>query len=394
MISNEPENIHTHPAAPIKRLPPARRRLFILLSICLCAGFCLLISELALRIFQGAPDLPLPGGSLRNDPHTGTAMVSNYTGLFRTAGRTTRFTTNRQGLRDVERDYQKDIQTCRILMLGDSYAQGHGVEYEEMFPTILERTLPALEGFDKIEIIKAAVGGWGPVNELAYLASEGRHYQPDMVIVTFFVGNDYWDAENPDQFVAYRGIRISRDQMEAMDLSREIRIALRKHCFLYGTIVNLYKGLRMSRREKAEESLGIINLCLPAALPPPTEAVRHSFQGFKDWCTSNTTPLLTVILPHRTQIEIASTRALCKEFNINFTELDLMKPNMPLLSILEDLGIAYIDLTRPLQEWGANQESISLGVDSHYNAATHAFVGQYLAKEIGARRADAIPPAD
>ena len=173
-------------AANTSRLTRRKKIVFIFIAIVGGSILLLLIGELCLRLIWTAPPLPLPVHSLKNDPHTVTALVPNYEGYFNSGGRQTRFKTNSMGQRDREHTLQKAANTFRILVLGDSYVQGHGVEYEDMFATRLESHLAERYDSKKIEVIKAGVGGWGPVNELNYLKHYGIEYNPDLVIVCFF----------------------------------------------------------------------------------------------------------------------------------------------------------------------------------------------------------------
>ena len=67
-----------------------------------------------------------------------------------------------------------------ILVLGDSYTFGSGVEFEETYTAVLERRLKA-EG-NAINIINTAVPAWGTTQKLLFLQNEGNKYAPDFII--------------------------------------------------------------------------------------------------------------------------------------------------------------------------------------------------------------------
>ena len=91
---------------------------------------------------------------------------------------------NPHSLRDVEHSWEKPKNTYRILIVGDSYTEGQGVELEEIYGRILENKLNE-QSHQKVEVILAGIAGWSPLPEYIYLVRYGIKYQPDLVIITF-----------------------------------------------------------------------------------------------------------------------------------------------------------------------------------------------------------------
>jgi hypothetical protein len=96
-----------------------------------------------------------------------------------------------RGLRGNSLGYPgKDFQpgklpgTKRIAALGDSFAVGPAVPYAENYLFLLETALPG------VEIYNFGVSGTGPREYYAILRDDVRHYKPDLVLVSIFVGND------------------------------------------------------------------------------------------------------------------------------------------------------------------------------------------------------------
>lgn len=100
---------------------------------------------------------------------------------------------NSKGLRDREFAYAKPASTRRILVLGDSFTCGYGVEAEQTFSKELERLLNARPGGPHWEVLNAGVGSTGPTHHLAWYVDEGQRYDPDIVLLAFFPGNDFTD---------------------------------------------------------------------------------------------------------------------------------------------------------------------------------------------------------
>jgi len=87
-----------------------------------------------------------------------------------------------QGLRDDEVTVPKPKGTFRILVLGDSVTYGVDVLKSQAFPDRLEGFLRD-QFSESVEVINAGVSGYTAYNELQYYLTQGRKFEPDLVIV-------------------------------------------------------------------------------------------------------------------------------------------------------------------------------------------------------------------
>ncbi|HNW58985.1 MAG TPA: SGNH/GDSL hydrolase family protein [bacterium] len=99
---------------------------------------------------------------------------------------------NSQGLRDDEYPLPRSAKR-RMLILGDSFGWGFGVEYNERFSEILEKKHP------NWEIINTSVCGYGTDQQLLYLRRNGLNFKPDVVLL-LFCHNDFEDNSTPAQY--------------------------------------------------------------------------------------------------------------------------------------------------------------------------------------------------
>jgi lysophospholipase L1-like esterase len=90
-------------------------------------------------------------------------------------------TVNALGMRGPERGPSKRPGAATILLLGDSFAFGWGVEQEETFGARLERLLTEQVG--PVEVWSAAVPGWTTDQEYLYLRTRGLAVTPDLVLL-------------------------------------------------------------------------------------------------------------------------------------------------------------------------------------------------------------------
>jgi hypothetical protein len=107
-----------------------------------------------------------------------------------------RWTNNALGMRDRERQWQKAPGAFRILVLGDSMVQGHGVALEDSMAWQLEEHLR--RRYPRVEVLNGGIFGYSPLLEYLYLREIIDRVQPDVVIVALFldndVGEDHWYA--------------------------------------------------------------------------------------------------------------------------------------------------------------------------------------------------------
>ncbi len=107
-------------------------------------------------------------------------------------------TTNSKHLRDREYPFEKPVGTKRILVLGDSFAWGYGVSDKDIFTETLENTFKRKKM--PWEVINSGVSGWGNDQQYLYFTSEGVKYDPDIVVVAFYIGNDPTNNTNSIQY--------------------------------------------------------------------------------------------------------------------------------------------------------------------------------------------------
>ena len=167
---------------------PRRRLLRILLGCTVSLTLCLGLLEIALRL------LPQPVPQLRQieslrgfyqlDGEGRLEVAPNWSGTVAVDGRTTTLRTNAIGLRGGEPAAGRP----RILVLGDSFAMGMGVEEQEAIPARLEAQLRT-RGMDAV-VGNAGMWGTSPREWPHTLARFRESFRPDAVVALCYAGND------------------------------------------------------------------------------------------------------------------------------------------------------------------------------------------------------------
>ena len=158
--------------------------LFLIIISTLLALF---LSEIALRVMGLEPLYVSPERDRfwKYDPVLGWAHQPGQEGIFETRQFRTLVRINENGFRDRSHSFARQSEIERILVLGDSFAWGYGVEESERFSQLLEKS-------PDVEVINAGVSGYSTDQELLWYQREGIRYDTDLVILAF-TGNDVGD---------------------------------------------------------------------------------------------------------------------------------------------------------------------------------------------------------
>ncbi|HEU4365563.1 MAG TPA: SGNH/GDSL hydrolase family protein [Candidatus Krumholzibacteria bacterium] len=92
---------------------------------------------------------------------------------------------NSRGFRDVEHTAQKPEGAFRIVLIGDSVAEGRDVEPDSSFGRVLERMLNARDDGRRYEVILLARIGYSTSQEIVLLENEAPRYDPDLVLWSY-----------------------------------------------------------------------------------------------------------------------------------------------------------------------------------------------------------------
>jgi lysophospholipase L1-like esterase len=96
-----------------------------------------------------------------------------------------------QGLHDREFARERSSGTTRILFLGDSFVDALEVPLDKTPAKQLERLF--VDSGRNVEILNGGHYGWGTDRELLFFRLRGVHFDPDLVLLGFTVGNDFSD---------------------------------------------------------------------------------------------------------------------------------------------------------------------------------------------------------
>lgn len=221
--------------------------------------FALLIAEAAVRI-AGA-DRPRATGYAPVDTNRRAARPLNA-----------------RGYRDFPRAIPRPPGVRRVLSLGDSFAWGASVEFEDAYPQRLERALTRRRR-ETWEVVNLAMPGMSTVDHAAQLAAEGEAYGPDVVLLGYVL-NDTQDAGAAE---AQRAAEWAEEQRPAHGVLHRSALFRLVQTRLWATAENRRRvaGYRSMYDENA----------------PGWIAARQALKSMGAWCRQRGVPFVVAIFP-------------------------------------------------------------------------------------------------
>lgn len=266
------------------------------------------------------------------------------------------FRLNSHGFKDVETSANKAAGTVRILALGDSFAFGI-VPYEDNYLTLLEQDLRRAS--PPAEVVNMGIPWTGPREYVEVLVDEGLPLHGDLVLVSFFVGNDFLDVQPSPPVRSYlvallryallsrpAGLPVSgeaRYDDDAPTLGPEQYLAMEKE---------------RARIYRTKEDV------LDAVFPD----VQQHVARMKQICDARGLDLMVVLIPDEMQVDPALQAQVVGSFAGHPSDFDFELPNRRLREDLDRRGVAYLDLLAPFAAAG-RERRLYRPRDSHWNIA-------------------------
>ncbi len=188
-----------------------------------------------------------------------------------------------QGLRDREYGPPSPGE-FRILMLGDSFTFGWGMEVEKGMAKALERRFHDA-GFTNVSVINGGVGSYGPWQERYFLEERCLPLKPNLVLHQLFPGNDIENtlARNCEFPEAYN-VSVQQDFLRWRNeglFPVRLEVWLKDHVMLYRM------GLALSRRGDLISSIlfrtKLFDRRIACALPPAANRPFNLEVGLRNW---------------------------------------------------------------------------------------------------------------
>jgi lysophospholipase L1-like esterase len=270
------------------------------------------------------------------------------------------FGINGQGLRADGDFAPRHPDGRRILLVGDSFVFGIGVELQDTLGEQLERALNTDgAGGPPVEVVAAGVPSYGLDHYAGLIERWVPRLQPDLVLVALFPGNDLLDYElsRHDRKVVIEGMLVKQRQAWSFNLRK------------YSALAHLLLK-RFNPHDRVDRA---------RPLKPTPEDIAHIFRTIQPWvgrivaAPGRDGPPLAIVV-----IESKGMIAAQQAGRLGFT----IPPLADVLAEFREAGCQVLD---PVDAWVAAPpplEQYFFVKDVHYSAAGNRFVAQWLAPRL------------
>lgn len=155
--------------------------------------FCLGLLEGIVRLIE--PRETMRYFFVESDSLLHHKFIPGARGHYKTIEFNTHYAIDSLGLRDYEFPMEKPPNTFRIMMVGDSFTEGDGVEANETFSKVLERRLKQRYSPVNCQVINAGCGSYSPLLEYLYLKTTGLKLAPDLVVLFYDLSDVFDDIQ-------------------------------------------------------------------------------------------------------------------------------------------------------------------------------------------------------
>ena len=365
-----------------KKLPGKQVGVGLLLAL-ISVGIALLFLEIGTR-FLATPYEANTGQIYACHPTLGWTGAPNFRGMLEHPNFRQQLAFNSLGMHDTEHPLTKAADTYRILMLGDSFVQAVQVSEEQSSHQLLENKLNELEDNNsrRFEVLSGGVVNWGTNQQLQYYREQGRQFQPDLVLLALYIGNDLSD-NLPGNVVTVNGFNcyapyfsVCQGSLDPQSLLYAPGLSqLRHNCSTFRRILinGLGRLFQYSRLYQQLEPLIVttnprqqFGRAYPSAfsalyLPTDEDELKQAWLITEALLTqlqqeveADGAHLAVALISPEIVVRLGALSAAEQELflrdNPALAEAEIDRPNRRLAEFLDTRNIPYVDLTVPLTE--------------------------------------------
>ena len=301
--------------------------------------------------------------------------------------------TNEFGFNDRDHAHAKPPGVVRVLVLGDSF--NWAGRRDTNYVGVLRRALAGAPG-DTVEVINAGYPGTHPGEELVALRRFGLQYDPDVVVLGLFVGNDFLEADPWRRVVPIGGVltpidtrhdviltlwgrplvwrshllRWSQAQLDAYRRARQRPFAPPSSAGL-GIPDELYWALERER-------MAVVQREAAAGLAVNERYVFDALAAMQRLVAERGGRFVVAAYPDEFQVDDELRRQVIDRYHLDADAYEWARPQARLAEFCAAHGIEFRDLLPSFRAAHLQGTRLYLHNDSHWNDAGNALAAAYL----------------
>ena len=299
--------------------------------------------------------------------------------------------TNGYGLRNPEIPIAKPSNMKRILFIGDSFTMGWGVKDEDGFVRQTETRMNHMNLPFAIQTINAGFTAAGPSGYYLSLKLDGMQFDPDIVVVGFYLGNDIlsrkdveWvktdDQGLPDVVRSKSNYIDATGQLRLKDLPLAYHIPYLRRSHLFILMMNtIFRDTVIPGQEELITDTACIFNRDCHAFDQGKSEVKLLFSTMNTMLKQHGKRLVIAIIP--TNFQVHFNVEYKTQYNLPFKPSNRRFLNDEFIQYFIQQEIEYIDLLPPLLE-KAGSERLYFTQDDHWNEAGHRVAAEAISQKL------------
>jgi hypothetical protein len=310
---------------------------------------------------------------------------------------------NQFGFNDRDYPLQREPGAFRILVLGDSFGWAGGKDGN--YTALLEEKLNESSRAQRVEVINASWPMTHTGEQLLMLEKYGLQFQPDVVVLGFFAGNDFLDADPHRKRIVVNDVYVDIDKRRELTVfgypivpgSRLLLFVAQKYRIFRESLRN--QGLAHAQQdapqrgtfseetflhiERARMELCNLRSFRQGKYAANVDFALESLRRMRDLLQARGIALIVAIFPDEFQVDDQLAETIIGRFSLDRSDYDLALMQKVLREFLEAEKIPYVDMLDRFRHAG-RQASLYLLRDTHWNDAGNRLAAAILEERLTA----------
>ena len=323
---------------------------------------------------------------------------------------------NEFGFNDSDYSHSRRPDTYRILFLGDSFNWMGGIE--KNYVSLVEKLLEKEFGSGRVEVINAGYSQTHTGEQLALLKKFGLLYNPDLVILSVFAGNDFYDADPQRKRIAIGGgmtdVFTDRD-FYAVVLGKPVVLKSRLVLYLQERWRSLESRSQETANAAGKGSKAPVDGNRPQHLQrgaqpvnnyylnslylrtqfnrldrfgdfePNVALICESILAMETLLSEQCVDFAVAVFPDEIQVDPEVKRAFLEHYQIASEQFEWDRAQLILRQLCADRGIAFFDLYPVFLEATRSGQQHYLPNNGHWNDAGNELAARFFFTSLNAQ---------
>ena len=315
-------------------------------------------------------------------------------------------------------------EALKILVLGDSFTLASNLPEEETFASIMETELRNLGATDA-KVANGGVNGYGTLQELGYYRYHGRRFDPKVVLLCVYLGNDFRDnmvftrqgrrlnpalvrvrtiSPSPEPFLRNDDDILLRDPISGTNILRPhspiplwmlrnstlARLVASRGGQLWGQLTGALAYLDTGHGYFYYE-LGFYQARRDGEFDTAIQIFRESLHQLESLVRHEGAQLLVALIPSQNQVDDEKWHETLSQLRLaegDLGRLDRRFPNKVVKNICSSIGVPVFDLTEVISSRQSASSDLFSPNDLHLGPIGHRLAAEVFAEFITQEIAD------